>query len=127
MNEDSRPVNLDLGKMAWPVTAIASILHRIAGGALFVAVGFMLYALELSLTSEAEFLRLKAMMSHPVGMFITWGILAALGYHLVAGIKHLLLDFEIGDTLEGATFGARVTLLFGSILILLAAIWVLQS
>jgi succinate dehydrogenase / fumarate reductase cytochrome b subunit len=130
VKNDHRPVNVnprDLMSFAWPITAAASILHRIAGVVLFVGVGFGLYALDLSLASEAGFDSLNAMIKSPFGMFVTWGLLAALAYHFVAGIKHLLMDLGIGETLEGSKFAAKVTLLFAGILILLAAVWVIQG
>jgi IS1 family transposase len=37
-----RPVNLDLQTIRFPVTAIASILHRVSGVITFVAVGILL-------------------------------------------------------------------------------------
>ena len=53
--------------------------------------------------------------------------MSALAYHFVAGIKHLLLDMEIGDTIEGSKFAARTTFLVAAILIILAAVWVVQA
>ena len=128
MKQDSRPINVgisDLMAFKWPITALASITHRIAGAVLFVGVAFMLYALELSLASEDGFESLRAMMTTPVGKFVTWGLLAALAYHFVAGIKHLLMDTGMGETLEGGVFAARTTIFFSAILIALAAIWVI--
>ncbi|MBL4679689.1 MAG: succinate dehydrogenase, cytochrome b556 subunit [Pseudomonadales bacterium] len=112
---------------AWPITALASIVHRIAGVVLFVGVGFGLYALDISLSSESGFEAIKGMIKSPFGMFVTWGLLAALAYHFVAGIKHLLMDWGVGETLEGSKFAAKVVLLFSAILISLAAIWVIQG
>ncbi|MGL1161857.1 succinate dehydrogenase, cytochrome b556 subunit, partial [Vibrio parahaemolyticus] len=40
-----RPVNLDLTTIRFPVTAIASILHRVSGVITFVAVGILLWLL----------------------------------------------------------------------------------
>ena len=130
MSNDHRPINVDpsdLMAFAWPITAIASILHRVAGVVLFVGIAFGLYALDISLSSEAGFEMLKGLIKSPLGMFITWGLLAALAYHFVAGIKHLLLDFGVAETLEGSVFGARLTLLAGVGLIFLAGVWVLQA
>jgi succinate dehydrogenase / fumarate reductase cytochrome b subunit len=115
----------DLMAFKWPITAIASIAHRIAGAVLFVGVAFILYALDLSLTSEEGFESLRAMMTSPLGKFVTWGLLSALAYHFVAGVKHLVMDMGIGETLEGGIFAARTTLFFSAILIALAAIWVI--
>ena len=130
MQNDHRPTNVypsDLAAFAWPLTALTSILHRATGVILFIGVGFGLYALDMSLSSEAGFETLKGMMTSPFGKFVTWGLLTALGYHFVAGIKHLIMDFGVGETLEGSKFGARVTLFFSIILAVLAGIWVIQG
>ncbi|MDE0987865.1 MAG: succinate dehydrogenase, cytochrome b556 subunit [Pseudomonadales bacterium] len=128
MKQNSRPINVGIGDLVsfkWPITAISSITHRVAGVVLFIGVAFMLYALDLSLSSEQEFISLKEMMVSPLGKMITWGLLSALGYHFVAGIKHLLMDMGVGETLEGAQFAAKTTLFFSAVLIALAAIWVI--
>ena len=127
MKDNSRPINVGIGDLlifSWPIAALASITHRIAGVVLFIGVGFGLFALDLSLSSEADFDMLSAMMNSPLGKFITWGLLSGLAYHFVAGIKHLLMDMGIGETLEGAKFGAQLTLFFSGILMALAAIWI---
>ena len=127
MKQDTRPINVGLADMLslkWPVTAIASIAHRIAGGILFVGVALMLFALEMSLSSEAGFESLKQMISRPLGKLITWTLLSALAYHLVAGVKHLIMDLGFGETLNGGIFLARLTLIFSAILIVIAGIWV---
>jgi succinate dehydrogenase / fumarate reductase cytochrome b subunit len=128
VKQNSRPINVGIGDLVsfkWPITAITSITHRVAGVVLFIGVAFMLYALDLSLSSEQEFISLKEMMVSPLGKMITWGLLSALGYHFVAGIKHLLMDMGVGETLEGAQFAAKTTLFFSAVLIALAAIWVI--
>ena len=128
MKQNSRPINVGIGDLVsfkWPITAISSITHRVAGVVLFIGVAFMLYALDLSLSSEQGFISLKEMMISPLGKVITWGLLSALGYHFVAGIKHLLMDMGVGETLEGAQFAAKTTLFFSAILIALAAVWVI--
>ena len=128
MKQNSRPINVGIGDLLsfrWPITALSSITHRVAGVVLFIGVAFMLYALDLSLSSEQGFISLKEMMISPLGKVITWGLLSALGYHFVAGIKHLLMDMGVGETLEGAQFAAKTTLFFSAILIALAAVWVI--
>jgi succinate dehydrogenase / fumarate reductase, cytochrome b subunit len=128
VKQNSRPINVGIGDLLsfrWPITAISSITHRVAGVVLFIGVAFMLYALDLSLSSEQGFISLKEMMISPLGKVITWGLLSALGYHFVAGIKHLLMDMGVGETLEGAQFAAKTTLFFSAILIALAAVWVI--
>ena len=92
--------------MSWPLAAIASITHRITGVVLFVGVAFALYTLDLAMGSAAGFAEAKALIREPLPMLIFFGLLLALVYHIVAGIKPLLLDFHFGDTLEAAQMGA---------------------
>ena len=128
VKQNSRPINVgvsDLASFRWPITAYASFPHRAAGVVLFIGVGIMLLALELSLSGEAGFDYLKGLMTSPVGKFITWGLLSALAYHFVAGVKHLIMDTGVGETLEGGQFAAKLTIFFSAILIALAAIWVI--
>lgn len=93
-----------------PVTAVASITHRITGIALFAGTAYLLYLLDLALGSEADFARAAALIETTLGKFALWVTLAALAYHFIAGIRHLLLDFHVGDSLAGARRSAWTTL-----------------
>jgi len=120
----NRPKNLDLTTIELPLPGWTSILHRISGFALFFAVAFMLVALNASLESAESFAELKATFDNGLVKLITWLILSALGYHLVAGIKHLVMDAGIGESLEGGKVGAIITLVGGTTVIALAGVWV---
>lgn len=124
MNTRERPVNLDLTKFSFPLPALTSITHRISGVILFVGLLFLLYAFNLSLASPAAFVEAVALFDAPLGKLITWGLLTALGYHLVAGIKHLFLDFDLGDSLEGARLASQIVIALAVILSILAGVWV---
>ena len=113
--KDNRPVNLDIGTIKLPITAYASILHRISGVVLFFAAGILLWMLDASLASEESFQSLKQNLAHPLLKLIFWGILVALGYHLLAGVRHLIMDFGIGETLEGGARGAKIVIAGGVI------------
>ncbi len=123
--KDNRPVNLDIGTIRLPVTAYASITHRITGVILVVSAFLMLWALDLSLASEDSFATLTSVLSHPIARFITWGICVGLIYHSLAGVKHLVMDFGIGETLEGGILGARLVFVLTAIGAVMAgvAIW----
>ena len=111
MNPD-RPVSLPLSRLAlaMPVTAVASILHRITGIVLFVGVAFLCYLLERATAGPAGFEQAAAVLAAPLGKLGLWVVLTSLAYHVVAGVKHLLLDFHIGDSLKGGRAGAWISL-----------------
>lgn len=121
---DKRPVNLDLTTIKFPVTAIASITHRITGVALFVALPILLWMMQRSMASPESFADFKQLMTAPLLKLVVWAILAALSYHLVAGIRHLIMDAGMGETLEGGRRGAFAVFIVTVVLILLAGAWI---
>ncbi|AOE49664.1 succinate dehydrogenase, cytochrome b556 subunit [Kangiella sediminilitoris] len=119
-----RPKNLDLTTVSFPVPAISSILHRITGVVLFIAVPILLWMLQKSLDS-AGYAELQAMFSESiVWQFILWAILTSVAYHVIAGVRHLLMDLGIGETLEGGRRGAWAVLLLSVISAVLLGVWV---
>ena len=121
---DKRPVNLDLSTIKFPVTAIASITHRVTGVAIFLALPILLWMLDRSLASPESFADLKELMTSPLVKLVVWAILAVLLYHLVAGIRHLVMDAGVGESLEGGRRGAKLVFSISVVLILLVGGWI---
>ncbi|WP_147196300.1 succinate dehydrogenase cytochrome b556 subunit [Pantoea sp. MBD-2R] len=120
-----RPVNLDLSTIRFPVTAIASILHRVSGVITFVAVGILLWLLGLSLSSPEGFLQASAVMDSFFVKFIMWGILTALAYHIVGGVRHMLMDFGyLAETQVVGTRSAQICFGITVVLSILAGVLV---
>lgn len=122
MNKN-RPVNLALTTIRFPITAIVSILHRVAGLLLFISIPFLLWVLQASLSSIDGFEALQDCLNTPIMRFIIWVVLSALWYHLIAGIRHLLMDWGVGETKTGGRIGARVTLVLAVIAIVITGVW----
>lgn len=108
----------------FPITAIVSITHRVTGVVLLAGVLILMWMLDASLSSQDEFDSLKELMAMPFAKFVLWGVLAALSYHLVAGVRHLLMDLGIGETLEGGQLGAKLAIALSIVLIVLSGVWV---
>jgi len=121
--KDNRPVNIDLTTFKYPLTAITSILHRISGIVIFAGVALLLYLLQLSLESAAGFAEVTALLDNMLVKFLSWSVLAALLFHLIAGVKHLLMDMGIGESLAGGVLAAKLTLIFSFIAIITAGFW----
>lgn len=119
-----RPVNLDLGTLKFPVMSIASILHRISGLVLFLLLPMMLYFLKLSLDSLQSFADLQIMLANPWLKVLLWAFATALIYHLLAGIRHLLMDMGIGEHLEQGRKSATFVIGCSVILTILLGIWI---
>ena len=117
-----RPVNLKVTSL--PITAVVSITHRITGMLLFLGAALLLYLLDLALTSDAGLAQARAFAQGGFVKLLLWLTLVALGYHFVAGVKHILLDFHVGDTIAAARAGSWATLIVSAVLAVLAGAWV---
>ncbi|WP_370978188.1 succinate dehydrogenase, cytochrome b556 subunit [Agaribacterium sp. ZY112] len=120
---DKRPVNLDLSTVKFPVTAIVSILHRVSGVVLLGAILLLLWALDVSLSSEEGFAFIKELLDNVFVKLIVWAMLAAVIYHLVAGVRHLLMDLGFWEELQSGKASATASLVLSVILIALAGVW----
>jgi succinate dehydrogenase / fumarate reductase cytochrome b subunit len=120
----NRPVNLDIGTIRLPITAYVSILHRISGVALFVGFAVLLWLLDLSLSGEEGFAQAASLFDSFIAKLIVWAVLAGLIYHTAAGIRHLIMDLGVGETMEGGVLGARIVLVVSVVLIVLVGAWI---
>lgn len=120
---DKRPKNLELSTIRFPLPAITSILHRVSGVFIFAGVGVLLWLFSESLNSSEGFARTAQWLDMPLVKLVVWAVVAGLLYHLVAGVKHLVMDLGIGETLSGAQTGARLVLIVSIIAIVLAGVW----
>lgn len=119
----TRPINLNLLKFHFPLPAIVSILHRISGLLLIILIPFLLFTLQESLDSAESFETLKGYFSHPLLKGGLWVFICALGYHLLAGIRHLLMDMQIGDSLRAGRFSAKIVIILAVVLVIGAGFW----
>lgn len=122
--KDKRPVNLDISTIELPLAALTSITHRISGVIVFVGIAILLWLLDRSLASEEGFNALLGATQSPFVKFIVWGVLSALAYHMVAGVKHLLMDIGIGESRESGPRGAKLVIAVSVVLIVLLGVWV---
>lgn len=120
VSKDKRPVNLDIGSMKLPITAYVSITHRLSGVFLFVISGLLVWALDQSLASEASFNALGAALASTPAKAIIWAITTAMSYHALSGIKHIVMDFGIGESMQGGVMGARIVIVLA---VVLAVVW----
>jgi succinate dehydrogenase / fumarate reductase cytochrome b subunit len=103
-----------------PVTGWISILHRVSGALLFVAMVWLLWMLDRSLSSEAAFDKIK----HYAGLWpvklsllvLVW----AYCHHFCAGIRYLFLDLDKGVEKETAILTSWIV--FGASFALTAAL-----
>lgn len=118
-----RPVNLNLLQIQFPAPAIVSILHRASGVVLFLMLPLLLWLLSGSLASSDSFDALHESLTHPIPAFFVWVLFSALFYHLVAGVRHLLMDIGIGESLKGGRLSAFIVFIVSALGIILLGVW----
>ena len=112
-----RPVYLNLFAIRQPIPAIVSILHRISGALLFlIGLPVALWALQTSLSTADGYQRVAAAFAHPLTRIVLLGLVWAYLHHLIAGVRHLLADLNIGLDLHGARQSAAVALVLALLL-----------
>ncbi len=102
-----RPVNLELNTIKFSPSAISSILHRITGVAMFFALLFVIWAWAVSLLSADGFASVQSMMDGIIGKLIAIGTASALTYHILGGIRHMVMDMGYWEELESGNLSAK--------------------
>lgn len=102
-----RPVNLQLNTISFPPSAITSILHRVTGVAMFFALLFVIWAWAVSLTSPEGFAMAQEAMGGVIGKIIAIGTLSALTYHILGGVRHMIMDMGYWEELESGNNSAK--------------------
>lgn len=124
--KSNRPIDLPLSHVIKinsknPI-AMASIMHRVSGIVLFLLTPVLLYMAGLSLSSPEGF----AIVAGNMGLrFILWIFVAAIAYHFVMGIKHLLADMGKNEEIKSGKTAAVVSFVIAAILIVLSFVWVM--
>ena len=119
-----RPKHLNLFKIRFPVTAIASILHRISGLFIFLLTPLLVYLFVLSLRDEAGFSAAAAWFDS-VLVKLTLVVLIWLSlHHFVAGIRYLLLDVDLGLSKSSARYSAFAVIGIALVLSVFTIFWV---
>ena len=121
-----RPLWLNVSLFNLPIPGIVSILHRISGAALFLALPWLLFLFDGSLASAERYEAVRQQLAHPFAQLVVLGLVWAYAHHWTAGLRHLLLDLHIGIDLPSARASARMTLAISIALTLLfgwALLW----
>jgi len=118
----ARPVYLNLLRIHLPLPGWVSILHRISGALLFVALPLGVWLLALSLYDEDGFRQVKEWTAHPLAKLCVVTLVWAFAHHWFAGLRHLALDVHWGVDLKHARQSSLAVILV-AVLVTLVAAW----
>ena len=112
MNTDHRPVYIDLRKINLPVSALISITHRLSGiYVFFITLPLMLALIYFSTESEDSFNDLSLFLKDYkfiLGLIVL--SFCMLWYHILSGVRHLIMDAHIGESLLASKYSAIFTI-----------------
>lgn len=115
----SRPKFLNLLLIRMPVGALVSIGHRIFGVFLFLSLPLAAFLLDLSLQGQAGFEQATQLLSSPLLRVVQVVLAWSLVHHLLAGLRFLLIDVDVGVEKPTARASALAVNLAAPILALL--------
>jgi succinate dehydrogenase / fumarate reductase cytochrome b subunit len=120
-----RPVYLDLRRIRLPVPGLMSILHRVSGVLMVLAIPLFAALFAQSLSSETSFQAVSAWFdgvpAQLMLVVLAWGLL----HHLFAGLRYLALDLGWGLEREQARLTARAVL-YGAVALTLVGMVILR-
>lgn len=112
---NSRPKFLALHQIRLPLPGFVSILHRISGALLFLALPLLLWMLQQSLQPTGNLSALQL----PAGKLLLLVLLWAFLHHFCAGIRFLALDLHLGVKLDRARASSKWVLAVSIVLTIL--------
>ena len=107
-----RPVYLDLTKIKLPMSAFSSITHRLSGMyVFFITLPLMLALIYFSTESEDSFNELSLFLrDHKFILGLIVISFCILWYHILSGVRHLIMDAHIGESLLASKYSAIFTI-----------------
>lgn len=117
-----RPKHLALHQIKLPLPGIVSIMHRISGLLLFLALPLLLLMLQYSLRSIETYTRLLAVLAHPLSKLALLGLLWAFLHHFCAGLRYLAIDLHYVPNLKLARQSSLLVLVVSLILTVLLGV-----
>ncbi len=90
---------------------------------MFFALVFVIWAWAVSLSSAEGFEQVRLVLQSFIAKFIAWGTITVLLYHMIGGIRHLIMDMGHWEELKSGNTSAVVTIVLWIVLAVLAGVW----
>jgi len=122
-NTKKRPAFLTLTRIHFPVMAVLSLGHRLSGVLLVLSVPLLAYLFDRSLASAEGYAGVSALLRGDGARVVLLLMVWAFAHHLLAGVRFLLIDLDVGVTLRPARASAWAVLIGGVLAMLGAALF----
>lgn len=114
-----RPKHLNLLVITLPLPGVISILHRVSGLFLILALPFLVWALAVAVQGPAQYDAVASVMDNIFMKALLLVLIWSLMHHLCAGIRFLFLEALVGIELSSAR-SSSVLVLAASVFLTLA-------
>ena len=114
-----RPVYMNLFQIRLPISAISSITHRLAGLYIFfISLPLFLFLLYFTTKSYNDFMFIQQTFSNSIffSTFVSFSFLV-FAYHILTGVRHLLQDLHIGESLSASRISSYIVFILWFLLI----------
>lgn len=115
--------NIDLMSIKsynFPITAISSIMHRISGVVLIIAIPLCVVAMNYALAGPDGYQQTVTVLTKSWFSVFFWLFLSSITYHVYAGIRHMIMDMGFGESMKVARFTSLLVIVLG---VLSAILW----
>ena len=109
-----------------PLAGVVSILHRASGLLMFLLLPFIIWLLDVSLTSEITYERYTSAFAAGIGVvpafvvkLVVLALIWAYLHHFIAGVRHLWMDMTHSVSKEQGRSSAVITLVSSVVLTVL--------
>lgn len=118
-----RPKYLNLFKIKLPLPGVVSLLHRMSGSLLFVAIPLFLLTFQATLDSAENFEKVRQALGSPLAKLVLISLLWGFLHHFFAGIRFLLMDVHVGLGLQESRRNSLLVMVFSLSLTVLIGVW----
>lgn len=119
VNRGARPLSPHLGIYKPELNMVMSITHRITGVGLTLGATLVAWWLLAAATSAEYFALVDGLMTSWVGSLVLVGSVAALWYHTLNGVRHLVWDAGRGYALDAVERSGKLILAATAVLTVL--------
>jgi succinate dehydrogenase / fumarate reductase cytochrome b subunit len=100
----------------WHITMASSILHRVTGVGNYIGIFIVVAWLFVTTTGQENYDQFSAVTGSIPGMVILFGFTLSICYHLLNGIRHLVMDAGMALNPKTGSFTATLALLAAIVL-----------
>ena len=83
---------------------------------------FVIWAWAMSVSSPEGFTLVQEQMAGPLGKFVAIGTISALTYHVLGGVRHMIMDMGYWEELQSGDISAKAIIAAWIILTILVGV-----